>query len=84
MAYAFDRAGFEAFDVHMSDLQAGRADLDDFQGVVACGGFSYGDMLGAGEAGPARILFNPKLAEQFARFFGRADTFAWASATAAR
>ncbi|MDI3380517.1 phosphoribosylformylglycinamidine synthase [Xenophilus aerolatus] len=75
MAYAFTEAGFEAYDVHMTDLQAGRADLADFKGVVACGGFSYGDTLGAGIGWARSITFNPALAEQFARFFGRADTF---------
>ena len=76
MSYAMDRAGFETFDVHMSDLQAGRARLDQFQGFVACGGFSYGDTLGAGEGWARSVMFNPDLAEQFARFFGRTDTFA--------
>ena len=75
-SYALDRAGFETFDVHMSDLQAGRARLDQFQGFVACGGFSYGDTLGAGEGWARSVMFNPLLAEQFARFFGRADTIA--------
>lgn len=75
MAYAFTEAGFEAFDVHMTDLQTGRADLADFKGVVACGGFSYGDTLGAGIGWARSITFNPKLAEQFKTFFGRADTF---------
>ena len=75
MAYAFTEAGFEAFDVHMTDLQAGRADLADFKGVVACGGFSYGDTLGAGIGWARSITFNPKLAEQFKAFFGREDTF---------
>lgn len=75
MAYAFTEAGFEAFDVHMTDLQAGRADLADFKGVVACGGFSYGDTLGAGIGWARSITFNPALAEQFAGFFGRTDTF---------
>ena len=70
------QAGFDTFDVHMSDLQAGRARLDQFQGFVACGGFSYGDTLGAGEGWARSILFNPALAEQFAAFFKRADTFA--------
>jgi phosphoribosylformylglycinamidine synthase len=60
----------------MSDLQAGRARLDQFLGVVACGGFSYGDTLGAGEGWARSILFNPQLAEQFAAFFNRRDTFA--------
>jgi phosphoribosylformylglycinamidine synthase len=76
MSYAMDRAGFETFDVHMSDLQAGRARLDQFQGFVACGGFSYGDTLGAGEGWARSVMFNPELAEQFARFFNRSDTFA--------
>ncbi|RRH90669.1 phosphoribosylformylglycinamidine synthase [Variovorax beijingensis] len=75
MAYAFTEAGFEAFDVHMTDLQAGRANLADFKGVVACGGFSYGDTLGAGIGWARSITFNPKLAEQFKAFFGREDTF---------
>ncbi|MES2990970.1 MAG: phosphoribosylformylglycinamidine synthase [Pseudomonadota bacterium] len=76
MSYAMDRAGFETFDVHMSDLQAGRARLDQFQGFVACGGFSYGDTLGAGEGWARSVMFNPALAEQFAAFFNRTDTFA--------
>lgn len=75
MAYAFTEAGFEAFDVHMTDLQTGRADLADFKGVVACGGFSYGDTLGAGIGWARSITFNPKLADQFKGFFGRTDTF---------
>ncbi|PPE70601.1 phosphoribosylformylglycinamidine synthase [Caldimonas thermodepolymerans] len=76
MAYAMAQAGFDSHDVHMSDLQAGRARLDQFQGFVACGGFSYGDTLGAGEGWARSIMFNPQLAEQFAAFFGRSDTFA--------
>jgi phosphoribosylformylglycinamidine synthase len=76
MAYAMSLAGFDTFDVHMSDLQAGRARLAQFQGLVACGGFSYGDTLGAGEGWARSILFNPALAEQFAAFFSRADSFA--------
>ncbi len=75
MAYAFTEAGFEAFDVHMTDLQSGRAKLSDFKGVVACGGFSYGDTLGAGIGWARSITFNPVLAEQFKAFFGRTDTF---------
>lgn len=75
MAYAFHEAGFESFDVHMTDLQTGRADLAAFKGVVACGGFSYGDTLGAGIGWARSITFNPKLSEQFKAFFGRADTF---------
>jgi len=76
MSYAMAQAGFDTFDVHMSDLQAGRARLDQFQGFVACGGFSYGDTLGAGEGWARSILFNPALTEQFAAFFQRKDTFA--------
>jgi phosphoribosylformylglycinamidine synthase len=75
MAYAFTEAGFEAFDVHMTDLQTGRANLADFKGVVACGGFSYGDTLGAGIGWARSITFNPVLSSQFKAFFGRADTF---------
>ena len=75
MAYAFTEAGFEAFDVHMTDLQTGRANLADFKGVVACGGFSYGDTLGAGIGWARSITFNPGLADQFKAFFGREDTF---------
>ena len=75
MAYAFTEAGFEAFDVHMTDLQTGRAKLQDFKGVVACGGFSYGDTLGAGIGWARSITFNPVLSDQFKAFFGRADTF---------
>jgi len=76
MAWAMDRAGFETYDVHMSDLQAGRARLDMFAGFVACGGFSYGDTLGAGEGWARSILFNPKLAGAFAEFFARPQSFA--------
>ncbi len=76
MASAFDRAGFTAVDVHMTDLIAGRAKLADFRGFAACGGFSYGDVLGGGGGWAKTILFNPLLAEMFARFFARADTFA--------
>ena len=75
MAYAFTEAGFEAFDVHMTDLQTGRAKLADFQGVVACGGFSYGDTLGAGIGWARSISFIPALSDQFKAFFGRTDTF---------
>jgi phosphoribosylformylglycinamidine synthase len=75
MAYAFTEAGFEAHDVHMTDLQTGRAKLQDFQGVVACGGFSYGDTLGAGIGWARSVTFNPVLAAQFKGFFGRTDTF---------
>jgi phosphoribosylformylglycinamidine synthase len=76
MSYAMAQAGFDTFDVHMSDLQTGRARLAMFQGFVACGGFSYGDTLGAGEGWARSILFNAQLAEQFAAFFQRGDTFA--------
>jgi phosphoribosylformylglycinamidine synthase len=76
MAYAFHTAGFESHDVHMTDLQSGRAHLADFQGLVACGGFSYGDTLGAGIGWARSITFNPLLSEQFKGFFGRTDTFA--------
>lgn len=75
MAYAFTEAGFEAVDVHMTDLQSGRAQLQDFAGVVACGGFSYGDTLGAGIGWARSITFNDRLSEQFQAFFGRQDTF---------
>jgi phosphoribosylformylglycinamidine synthase len=76
MSYSMAQAGFDTFDVHMSDLQTGRARFDQFQGFVACGGFSYGDTLGAGEGWARSVMFNPVLAEQFAAFFGRSDTFA--------
>ncbi|MFT3776753.1 MAG: phosphoribosylformylglycinamidine synthase [Ottowia sp.] len=75
MACAFTAAGFEAFDVHMTDLQTGRAQLADFAGLVACGGFSYGDTLGAGIGWARSITFNARLAEQFKAFFARGDTF---------
>jgi len=76
MAAAFDAAGFAAADVHMSDILSGRVSLGDFTGLVACGGFSYGDVLGAGGGWAKSILFNPRARDQFAAFFGRADTFA--------
>ena len=75
MAAAFDRAGFKAVDVHMSDLLSGRVSLEQFKGVVACGGFSYGDVLGAGEGWSKTILFNTKVRDEFERFFHRKDTF---------
>jgi phosphoribosylformylglycinamidine synthase len=75
MAFAFDRAGFDAIDVHMTDLLAGRVDLKDFSGLVACGGFSYGDVLGAGSGWAKSILYNPKLADLFQAFFERSDSF---------
>src|SRR5690606_29444375 len=74
-AFAFDRAGFETYDVHMTDLQAGRFDLADVVGLVACGGFSYGDTLGAGEGWARSVLFNERLLEGFTTFFARDDTF---------
>ena len=75
MAAAFDRAGFTTHDVHMTDLFAGRAKLDDYRGLVMCGGFSYGDVLGAGEGWAKSILFHSRLRDQFSAFFDRADTF---------
>jgi phosphoribosylformylglycinamidine synthase len=76
MAAAFDRAGFHAVDVHMSDVISGRVKLADFKGVAACGGFSYGDVLGAGEGWAKSILFNPRARDEFEAFFKRSDTFA--------
>jgi phosphoribosylformylglycinamidine synthase len=76
MAAAFDRAGFNAYDVHMSDLAAGRRSLAEFKGLVACGGFSYGDVLGAGEGWAKSILFNARMRDQFTAFFARDDAFA--------
>ncbi len=75
MAAAFALAGFESVDVHMTDLLAGRVDLADFKGLVACGGFSYGDVLGAGSGWARSILFNKKLKAMFKTFFHRKDTF---------
>jgi phosphoribosylformylglycinamidine synthase len=75
MAAAFDRAGFSAVDVHMSDILSGRVALNDFKGLAACGGFSYGDVLGAGEGWAKTILFNARAREQFQTFFERSDTF---------
>ncbi|MEZ0152955.1 MAG: phosphoribosylformylglycinamidine synthase subunit PurQ, partial [Candidatus Reddybacter sp.] len=75
MAAAFDRAGFAAVDVHMSDIIAGRADLADFKGMVACGGFSYGDVLGAGEGWAKTILYNSAVRDMFEGFFQRDDSF---------
>ena len=75
MAAAFALAGFESVDVHMTDLHAGRVDLRDFAGLVACGGFSYGDVLGAGSGWARSILYNPRLKSMFASFFARPDTF---------
>ena len=75
MAAAFDRAGFTAVDVHMSDILSGRVSLQDFKGLAACGGFSYGDVLGAGEGWAKTILFNGLARDEFAGFFQRSDTF---------
>ena len=75
MAAAFDRAGFAAVDVHMSDVLAGRIDLETFKGLVACGGFSYGDVLGAGEGWAKSILFNNRARDSFSEFFNRDDSF---------
>src|SRR5207253_7481015 len=71
-----ERAGFTAHDVHMSDLLGGARSLAEFKGLVACGGFSYGDVLGAGEGWAKSILFHPRVREEFERFFARADSFA--------
>ncbi|SOD39817.1 phosphoribosylformylglycinamidine synthase [Nitrosovibrio sp. Nv4] len=76
MAAAFDRAGFAATDVHMSDIIAGRVSLSDYRGFAACGGFSYGDVLGAGEGWANSILFNPRARDEFETFFAQSDTFA--------
>ena len=76
MAAAFDRAGFTAVDVHMSDIIAGRARLADFRGFAACGGFSYGDVLGAGEGWAKSILFNARARAEFEAFFRQPDSFA--------
>jgi len=76
MAAAFDRAGFRAVDVHMTDIISGAVSLSGFTGIVACGGFSYGDVLGAGEGWAKSILFNAKARDEFEAFFGRTDTFA--------
>jgi phosphoribosylformylglycinamidine synthase len=76
MAASFDRAGFATYDVHMSDIIAGRVSLKDFAGFVACGGFSYGDVLGAGEGWAKSILFNARARDEFSAFFERQDSFA--------
>jgi phosphoribosylformylglycinamidine synthase len=76
MAAAFDRAGFASHDVHMSDVISGRVSLKDFAGLVACGGFSYGDVLGAGEGWAKSILFNSRANDEFSAFFNRTDSFA--------
>lgn len=75
MAAAFDKAGFTSVDVHMQDLMDGRVSLTDFVGLIACGGFSYGDVLGAGEGWAKSILFHPTLRQEFSDFFNRPDTF---------
>ena len=76
MAAAFARAGFSAVDVHMSDIIGGRFSLADFKGLAACGGFSYGDVLGAGEGWAKSILFNSRARDEFEAYFNRKDTFA--------
>jgi phosphoribosylformylglycinamidine synthase len=76
MAAAFERAGFAPYDMHMSDLQSGRVHLSDFKGLAACGGFSYGDVLGAGQGWAKSVLFNNRLRDEFSAFFARADSFA--------
>jgi phosphoribosylformylglycinamidine synthase len=76
MAAAFERAGFDSIDVHMTDLTSGNIKLSEFSGLAACGGFSYGDVLGAGGGWAKSILFNPRLRDQFVDFFTRTDTFA--------
>jgi phosphoribosylformylglycinamidine synthase len=75
MAAAFHRAGFDAYDVHMTDVLEGRVTLADFAGLVACGGFSYGDVLGAGEGWAKSILFNARARDEFEAFFNRPDSF---------
>jgi phosphoribosylformylglycinamidine synthase len=75
MAFAFHAAGFEAVDVHMTDLLNGHTDLNDLQGLVACGGFSYGDVLGAGSGWAKSVLYHEKLKDMFQTFFERPDTF---------
>jgi phosphoribosylformylglycinamidine synthase len=76
MAATLDRAGFEAHDVHMTDLLAGRESLEGYRGVIACGGFSYGDVLGAGEGWAKTILYHERARPMFAEFFARSDAFA--------
>lgn len=75
MAAAFDRAGFTAVDVHMSDILSGKKTLEQFSGLAVCGGFSYGDVLGAGEGWAKSVLYNAQAKTQFAEFFARQDTF---------
>jgi phosphoribosylformylglycinamidine synthase len=76
MAAAFDRAGFDAYDVHMTDIISGRIGLSNYAGIVAGGGFSYGDVLGAGEGWAKSILFNTRARDEYSAFFARRDTFA--------
>ncbi|MEH6568603.1 MAG: phosphoribosylformylglycinamidine synthase [Halioglobus sp.] len=75
MAAAFHKAGFAPFDVHMSDILSGQRSLEEFKGLVACGGFSYGDVLGAGEGWAKSVLFNPAVRDEFSAYFQRPDTF---------
>jgi phosphoribosylformylglycinamidine synthase len=75
MGAVLELAGFESHDIHMSDLLSGRRNLDEFRGLIACGGFSYGDVLGAGEGWAKSILFHDRTREEFARYFQRGDTF---------
>ncbi len=75
MAAAFERAGFSSIDVHMSDIMSGRVTLRDYRGIVGCGGFSYGDVLGAGQGWAKSILYNPRAREEFGEFFQRSDSF---------
>ena len=75
MAAAFDRAGFATYDIHMSDIITGRVSLRNFAGLVACGGFSYGDVLGAGEGWAKSILFNARASDEFSAFFQRQESF---------
>ena len=75
MAAVLERVGFESHDVHMSDVLSGRVTLEDFRGLVACGGFSYGDVLGAGEGWAKSILYHARTRDEFQRFFERTDTF---------
>jgi phosphoribosylformylglycinamidine synthase len=76
MAFALEQAGFNCYDVHMSDLLVGKFDLANFVGFIACGGFSYGDVLGAGQGWAKTILYNEKLNQMFSTFFNRKDSFA--------
>src|SRR5438045_7469685 len=76
MAASFDRAGFTAVDVHMTDILSGRVRLADFKAFAACGGFSYGDVLGAGEGWAKSILFNARARDEFSAFVARSDSFA--------